>query len=490
MGAAREQTRCLCLQTNRELRTVLPETFVLHVDAISKDGGRHSPLVEGVTKWLDHHWRAAKVICLDFRGYPEDINWALMFWPPPAGPDGCVRVLRVTCSCLSHKWGGSWGPIEHGVPGGLPRWVERVLLFGGNLTALHLRRVEIEVVPALPLLKHLLLEDTMVHTVLVASLRGLASLETLHVTGRWYKEPRVWDLRACKALRRVYLGHSLAVNLASAGRALRVPPTCAVAVEFSQRERLRPWLAQLGWRLADLRLRCTASDLAGASLASFKHSLQLSQLRHVTLIVTRRVHQHYLEQSPRGLCVAGVLRALPLSVESLHLDYPSLVSEQAVAVVPASLRALRVKAVCDRAPCSRGCSCPPARRAEDLIFGLHAGLERLCLVLWGVRAGLQCLDAGAPAGLRALNVQARVVDMDAELAAEVAQRGRVLERCEVLDSKWGQGTNVIVPPVQVVHIGQGPVHMEFRTMRGCVRHWACTCGTCAECLGPDTVGGF
>ena len=480
------QPRSLFPQTNRELRAVLPETFVLHVDT-SLEGGPSgtSALVRGVTQWLDTHWRAAKVICVDFRGYPDDVNftWEPVDHPPRPGPEGCVRVLRATCSCSPGKWGGAWQPV-YGVPLGLPKWVAKVLPACGNLTALHLRRVELEELPALPLLKHLLLEDTMFYPVLVASLQGLASLETLHVTGHWYKEPPVWDVRACVGLRRIYMGHRLAVGLARAGQDLCVPPACAVAIEFSQRELWRPWLVRLGVRLVDLRLRCSARDLAAASRASFMHAPQLMQLRHVTLIVTR-----YLEEA-LCLCVAGVLGALPQSVESLHLDHPSLLSEQAVVVVPASLRALRVKAVCDRAPCSRGCICPPSRRAHDLTFGLHAGLERLCLVLWGVRAGLQCLDAGATAGLRALNVQARMVNMDAQLAAEVAQRGRVLERCDVLDSKWGLDLNVAVPPVQVVHIGQGPVHMEFRTMRGCVQHWACTCGTCAECLGPETVGGF
>ena len=454
--------------------------------------GPSSSFVAGVTKWLDTHWRAAKVICLDFGGYPEDINYTWEYFLRPASPglQGCVRVLQVTCSSVSAKYGRMWACTEEPLPWGLPMWIAKVLPLCQSLTALHLRRIELRELPALPLLKHLLLEVTTFHPVLVASLQGLASLETLHVSGFWYREATVWDVRACTRLRSMFMGHRLAVEMARSGQDLRVPPACAVAVEFSQREPWRPWLMQIGSRIVDLRLRCAASDLAAAARASFMHAPQLSQLRHVTLIVTRRAQQHHLEQPPHGLCVTGVLGALPRSVESLHLDYPSLLSEHAVVVVPASLRALRVKAVCDRAPCSRGCICPPSQRTQDLAFGLHAGLERLCLVLWGVRAGLQCLDAGAPAGLRALNVQARVVDMDSCMAAEVAQRGRVLDRCDVLDSKWSQGTNVAVPSVQVVHIGQGPVHMEFRTMRCRVRHWACTCGSCAECLGPETCGGF
>ena len=107
------------------------------------------------------------------------------------------------------------------------------------------------------------------------------------------------------------------------------------------------------------------------------------------------------------------------------------------------------------------CRCAAALRTEGLTFGLHADLERVCLVLWGVCAGLQCLDAGAAAGLRELNVQAQAVDMDSRLAAEVAQRGRVLGRCDVLDREWG-AAGFDVPSVQVVYIGRGPVHMESR----------------------------
>ena len=86
-------------------------------------------------------------------------------------------------------------------------------------------------------------------------------------------------------------------------------------------------------------------------------------------------------------------------------------------------------------------------------------------------------------------MQARMVFMDDCLAAEVAQRGRVLERCDVFDSEWGRVLGSSVPQVQVVHIGQGPVQREYRFSRGRARGWACTCGTCAECLGPETFGG-
>ena len=82
------------------------------------------------------------------------------------------------------------------------------------------------------------------------------------------------------------------------------------------------------------------------------------------------------------------------------------------------------------------------------------------------------------------------VDMDDQLAAKVAQRGRVLERCDVLDKEWDSILSA-VPAVQVAYIGRGPVHMERRCVGGRERHWhwACTCGACAECLGPEAFGG-
>ena len=192
------------------------------------------------------------------------------------------------------------------------------------------------------------------------------------------------------------------------------------------------------------------------------HAPQLSQLRHVTLIVDGQLGLWENGGVQGSLCVARLLGALPRCVESLHLDYPSLMSEEAVVVVPASLRALRIKGVCKQYLCGRGCCCAPSQRAQDLAFGLHAGLKRLCLVLWGVRVGLQCLDAGAPADLQELNVQAQAVELDIDLDAEVARRGRVLEHCDVIDNEWDRGHSVL-PPVQVAYIGRGPVHMEHRS---------------------------
>ena len=278
------------------------------------------------------------------------------------------------------------------------------------------------------------------------------------------------------------MGPSLAADMADMGQAVSVPLACDVALDFRELEERWPWVMQLGERLADLRFHYLSLGEAALHI-SYLHAPQLSQLRHVTMCL-------YCGGADAGsLCVAHLLGVLPQSVESLHLECPNLWSEQAVVEVSASMRALRVKGVCRKSHCRPLCFCPPSQRTQDLTFCLHAGLERLCLLLWEVRVGLQCLDAGAPVGLRELNVQARVVAMDAQLAAEVAQRGRVLERCDAVDKGWDRISSE-GPAVQVVHIGRGPVHMERRVVKeGSERHWACTCGACAECLGPEAFGG-
>ena len=438
-------------------------------------------------RWLNNHWRIARIVCLDFQGhsYKPEVDWEA---PAHACAAGSARVLRVTYS--GNRWLDHSGHQCDGLASGLPRWVAGVAPLCQNLTALHLKGMEVKPLPPLPLLKHIILQQCEFTPALVASLQGLARLETLHASGHWGAEPPVWDVRACTGLRRVHMGWVLAGGLAAEGQELRLPPACTVALELLQWQGVQGWLAPLGWRITDLRLLCCDNEQTLDLRTTLVHAPQLSQLRHVTLWVKREM------PDPPLLCVARLLSDLPRSVQSLHLQYRLFTSEQAVAVVPASLRALRVKSVCDRSDCGPGCICPPSERTQDLTFGLHAGLERLCLVLWGVKVGLQCLDAGAPAGLRELNVQARVVDMDEPLAAEVGQRGRVLERCEVFDRRWFDRkwftTDSVVPSVQVVHIGRGPVHMEDRKLNAVwcrERHWACTCGTCAECLGPEAFGG-
>ena len=443
-------------------------------------------------RWLNDNWRAAHVVCLDFPGSPYT-GFPGVDWEAPASDPvpGSARVLRVKCNSGSGVWYGSWpeGPKQDDLRVQLPRWVAGVAPLCQNLTALHLRGMEVAPLPALPLLVHVILEYCIFTPALVASLQGMARLETLHASGEWCPGARAWDVSACTRLRRVHMGWGLARGLANAGQELCLPPTCTVALEVRGGEEWQEWLLPFGKRITDLRWLCSDHNMPELG-TTFLHAPQLSQLRHVTLLAVRRWVNITM------LCVARLLSNLPQSVQSLHLQYMYLTSEQAVVVVPASLRALRVKGVCEEYECYRGCICPPAQRTQDLIFGLRAGLERLCLVLWGARVVLQSLDAGAPAGLRELNVQARVVDMDSCMAAEVARRGRVLDRCDELDSECVEGLECpgcCVPPVQVAYIGRGPVHMESRSdsnhSEARVRHWACTCGTCAECLGPDTFGG-
>ena len=367
-------------------------------------------------------------------------------------------------------------------PQGLPRWVARVLPMCQNLTALYLSRVELAELPALPLLAHLILEHLYVRPALVASLQGLARLETLHVSGYFLyvlygTGPPVWDVRACTRLRRLYLSQGLACGLAKGGQALGLPPACLVALRCCTREEFRPWLVRLGWRLVHLPLEYMSVDEVAAG-TSLMHAPRLSQLRHVSLCVMQRGKRS-------SLIVAGLLGGLPQCVESLYLHYNGWSSEQTSFAVPASLRALRIECFPELSGYGQACCDASSKCKQSFTFGLHAGLERLCLVLCESRVRLRCLDAGAPAGLRGLHVRARVVDMDAHLAAEVAQRGRVLERCSV--ERWQGGITYDGPPMRVVAIGQGPG--RWSTAKGRKRHWPCTCGACAECLGPAAFGG-
>ena len=442
--------------------------------------------VAGAARWLSTHWRAASVICLDFQGYPTTFIWEAG-QPAYASTAGCVRALRVTCSeslgrSLANRGlhGLPVGPTGEYLHHGFAQWVAGFTTMCQNLTNLHLRSVELDELPALPGLAHLILEDLRIRPELVASLRGLTSLETLYMSmDFWDHRDTVCDFRACKRLRRVAMSRAIATRLAAAGSDLCLPPACTAALDIIYNIDLLPWLVQLGGRLGKLHLLCTDTDMA-AVRTNLWFAPQLVHLRHVTLNV--------LPSSPGSLTVADLLGDLPGRVESLHLDCDDLSSEQADVVAPASLRALRVKAVCRKLVCRRGCLCPRSQQRSVVTFGLHAGLERLCLVLWESCVDLQCLDAGAPTGLRELVVQARAVEMNSQLAAEVARRGRMLERCDVVDSKWGTGGSV-VPDVQVLHMGRGPVHMEYRYATGRLWHWPCTCGACAECLGPEAFGG-
>ena len=173
-------------------------------------------LVAGFTRWLSTHWRAAKVICLDFNGNPADEYWEAGQLAP-ASTAACALVLQVTCSDPLPGERGAWkiaGLAGFSQPTGLPDWVAGVLPLCQNLTTLHLRRIGLVQVPALPLLVHLILQECVFKRALVASIQGLARLETLHVSGvtkHWAsEEPHVWDLTACTRLRAVYMGNVLA----------------------------------------------------------------------------------------------------------------------------------------------------------------------------------------------------------------------------------------------------------------------------------------
>ena len=441
-----------------------------------------SQRVIGAVRWLSTHWRAAKVLCLDFQAFPAGKDHpAQNDWeaaqPAPACPAGCVRVLRVTCSRYTIlsvlRKRSQLRVVSNKCWDGIARWVAAFVPLCQYLTILHLRRVELEELPALPLLKHLILEDLLVQPVLVASLQGLASLETLHVRGMTPNDAPwtawEWDVTACTRLRRVFVSANIAKRLAAAGGALYLPPACTAALQVLNSEQVLQWVVRLGRRVRELHVYDDRLDTAAMRLVC---APQLLQLRHIAIYVGPVWYS--------GMSMAPLFSALPGRVESLHLHYAGgLPSEHAVVVVPASLRALRVKAVF--------CTGMQGQN-EKVFFGLHAGLERLCLMLWDLHVDLQCLDAGAPTCLREMVVQARAVVMDSHLLAEVGQRGRMLQRCDVVDWEWApQG--YAVPTVQVVHIGQGPVHMEYKRPLGRVWHWPCTCGSCAECLGSEAFGG-
>ena len=133
-------------------------------------------------RWLNTHWRTAHVICLDFQGYPftsfPEVDWEA---PASAPAPGSARVLRVMCEGPYGKWYGRRpaGPAQGDLTLDLPRWVAGVAPLCQNLTVLHLRGVMAMALLALPLLAHVILEQCTFTPALVASLQGLARLETL-----------------------------------------------------------------------------------------------------------------------------------------------------------------------------------------------------------------------------------------------------------------------------------------------------------------------
>ena len=195
-------------------------------------------VVEDVMRWLNTHWRAAHVICLDFQGdlfaaFPE-IHWEA---PASAPVPGSARVLRVLCDGPYGKWYGlppfMVGPADDLISA-LQRWVAGVASLCQHLTVLHLRGMKARPLPALPLLVHVILAQCTFTPALVASLQGLARLETLHVSGDWGLGPPAWDVCACTRLRRVHMGWMLARGLLAAGQELCLPPACTVALEIRQ----------------------------------------------------------------------------------------------------------------------------------------------------------------------------------------------------------------------------------------------------------------
>ena len=217
-----------------------------------------------------------------------------------ASAAACARVLRVMSSDPISYMREVWkreGYAGQSRPLGLHEWVAGALPMCQNLTALHLRSVQIVQVPALPLLVHLILEECVFGPALVASLQGLVRLETLHVSGSWAsKELPVWDISACTRLRRVFMGSMLAYNLEKYVKDLHVPPACTVALAIYSQQGWHRWLVQLGTRLAHLRIMWLRAEEA-MSRTFFLHAPELTQLQHVTLIVAR-------PQMPGSLCVA------------------------------------------------------------------------------------------------------------------------------------------------------------------------------------------
>ena len=167
------------------------------------------------------------------------------------------------------------------------------------------------------------------------------------------------------------------------------------------------------------------------------------------------------------------------------------VSTSGLAVAPAGLRALRIKSVCDSSLCRRGHVCGAHTQADPRVlrFGLHADVSRLCLLLWEAEVELE-LDllgeCGGSARIQDLNVQARSIVLDEELSAKVALVGRFgdLNECDTVDGAWNEALEDL-PEGGYAHLGNEPVHLEYKNERGGKKQWPCTCGACCECLGPS-----
>ncbi len=95
-------------------------------------------------------------------------------------------------------------------------------------------------------------------------------------------------------------------------------------------------------------------------------------------------------------------------------------------------------------------------------------------------------ERDAPAGIQDLNVQARSIVLDDELAAKVALVGRFgnFDECDTVDKAWDEALEDL-PDGAFAHLGSEPVHLEYMNERGGKKQWPCTCRTCCECLGPS-----
>lgn len=233
-----------------------------------------------------------------------------------------------------------------------------------------------------------------------------------------------------------------------------------------------PWLLQLGPQLESLTL-CTLQWTDFGKTFSALHALQTSRLRH--LILYFQGCQDFDGPAPR---VCLVLACLPSLLRSLHLRYLSedtkpWASTSRSVDVPASLSALSI-------------CCAPGRPRADvgpLALRLHARLSWLQLQACDRDVALGCLDAGGAAGLQEANVQARSVALDAQLAAEVARRGRTFSK---RNGELREGF-IAGSEMQVVHMGRGPLFPD-NVCSGYPETFAwavpCRCGACCACLGP------
>ena len=113
--------------------------------------------VAGFARWLNTHWRAARVICLDFQANPAQADWEAI-QPAPAASADRVRILCITCKISRPTTLEEFRNAMRDLPVGLPQWVAGVVPLCQNLTALHLSGVHQKELPALPLLVHLILD--------------------------------------------------------------------------------------------------------------------------------------------------------------------------------------------------------------------------------------------------------------------------------------------------------------------------------------------